>query len=315
VTAEHPRAADRTPTAAEQADEFDDDVDVDDNEPATTATPPMVAVYRHDVHKLRGRRHAAAADEYLGVTVNEPVPRGADRDAALLSRPAGEPEQTVANHQSPVRLSLLTGEPVVEPGGELVSMADCRALVQPGDSDPTQLHATWLTSAAPGRVNESVAYPYTSVKYHTLLTGALLDIYLAGHALGDVCLVATAPDIDGDEGLNQQDWRPHRTVLWTPVLALHLTATPDRPAARLGPHPARSFADVWQRVPCQPLYTGDRLWRHLDAQLRRIRSWSTALQYIEDFVKRFGPDNFDSEPNHAPGNSADTHSRLGGKHP
>jgi len=65
--------------------------------------------YRHDVHKLRGRQHGTGREELAGVPVNDPVPLGADRDVALSSRPEGEPDQTVANHASPARLSLLTG--------------------------------------------------------------------------------------------------------------------------------------------------------------------------------------------------------------
>jgi len=87
----------------------DSAVEADSRDDASTRAEPMVAVYRHDVHKLRARPHASAADSYASVPVNETVPRDADRDAALLSRPAGEPEQTVANHESPYRrLSLLT---------------------------------------------------------------------------------------------------------------------------------------------------------------------------------------------------------------
>jgi hypothetical protein len=96
----------------------------------------MVAVYRHDTHKLRGRAHEHAADEVAGVRVNEPVPLGADRDAALLSRPDGEPEQTVAAHASPRRLSLLTGDPQRDPSStdadaalqELVTATDAEQL-------------------------------------------------------------------------------------------------------------------------------------------------------------------------------------------
>jgi len=74
----------------------DSAVEADSRDDASTRAEPMVAVYRHDVHKLRARPHASAADSYASVPVNETVPRDADRDAALLSRPAGEPEQTVA---------------------------------------------------------------------------------------------------------------------------------------------------------------------------------------------------------------------------
>jgi len=237
----------------------------------------MVAVYRHDVHKLRGRSHAGAATEFAGVRVNEDVPLGADRDAALLSRPAGEPEQTLAAHESPIRVSLLTGDPVREAGVRDADRAAIRELVRIGD--PVAAHEAWVSSSVAAVFNESVFYPYTSVKFHVLLAAALLDNYRAGFEFGDVSLVVA----DADEVT------PHRTVLATDSFTLAVTAEPGgRPAARLGGVPARSFADVWARLPEYPFDVGSaREWRVLDAQLRRIRSWSTALQYIEEFGAAF----------------------------
>jgi len=265
-----------------------------------TEADPMVAVYRHDVHKLRHRGHNAAAASYAGVAVNETVPLYADRDAALLSRPEGDPEQTVANHSSPYRLSLLTGESAVETDRiRAAAGGGVRDLVRP--DDPDRLHARWLTSEVAGAYSESVHYPYTSLQYHTLLAAALLDNYRAGYAFDDLWVVATAPDLDATAGkdvtrdsevaLTVASVEPHRTVLWTPALALHVTGAPgDRPAARLGNDPARSFADVWARLPAHPISVDDeRRWRVLDAQLRRIRSWSTALAFIDEFVAVHGP--------------------------
>lgn len=272
------------------------DSNVDDDTP--TRVDPMTAVYRHDVHKLRARPHASAADEYAGVPVNEPVPRDADRDAALLSRPAGEPEQTVANHQSPYRLSLLTGETAVT-ADRIKASADggFRALVTP--DDPERLHARWLTSEVPAAFNESVYYPYTSAKFHTLLVAALLDNYRAGHEFDELCLVATESGEDATVGdtaaaptaLAADSVESHRTVLWTSEMALHVTGDPNnQPAARLGDAPVRSFADTWSRLSAHPLdVDGGRRWRLLDAQLRRIRSWSTALAFIDEFIELHGP--------------------------
>jgi len=261
----------------------------------------VAVAYRHDVHKLRARPHASAADEYAGVTVNETVPYDADRDAVLLSRPEGEPERTVANHRSPYRLSLLTGETAVETNRiQAAAGGGFRELVT--SDDPELLHARWLTTAVAGAYNESMYYPYTSLQYHVLLTAALLHNYRAGHAFEDSWLVATSPDLDNslnrdtattrdpEAALAADEVEPHRTVLWTPDIALHVTATPgDRPAARLGDTPARSFADVWSRLPAHPIDTdGERRWRILDAQLRRIRSWSAALAFIDEFIELHG---------------------------
>jgi len=113
--------------------------------------------------------------------------------------------------------------------------------------------------------------------------------------------VATTPDVtpnadtvstrDPEAALATDAVEPHQTVLWTPEITLHVTATPgDRPAARLGDQPARSFADVWTRLPAHPCdVNNQRCWRLLDAQLRRIRSWSTALAFTDEFIELHGP--------------------------
>lgn len=277
-----------TPTADKMEDE-------DADEPRQqTAAHPMLAVYRHDAHKLRGRAHNAAAEQVAGIRVNEPVPLGADRDAALLSRPRGDPEQTVANHSSPARLSLLTGESVVD-GPATVDAQSPALQGLLGIEDPVHMHSTWLGSSLPAQVNEAQQYPYTSLKYHTLLAAALLDNYRAGHEFADLWLVVDPPTATvaapPPKGLADQPERasivPNRTVLTTPRFSLRLTANPgDCPAARLGARPTRSFADEWARLPVHPLDTDERVWMLLDAQLRRIQSWSTALQYIADYMTR-----------------------------
>jgi len=252
----------------------------------------LCVAYRHDVHKLFGRSHGSGVDEFAGVAVNEAVPLGADGDAAMLSRPAGEPEQTVANHVSPYRLSLLTGSTVGEArqlGGDSGGVE--RLVVS---SSAERLHAAWLTSSLAAGFNESVYYPYTSLKFHTLLVAALLDNYRAGYAFDELFLAATPglrASVDGVEAVLQaSEVVPHRTVCWTPAVALHVTGEPGgRPAALLGSAPAMSFADVWSRLPVCPLdVDGDRGARVLDAQFRRVRSWSSALQLIEDAARGVG---------------------------
>jgi hypothetical protein len=229
------------------------------------------------------------------VPVNQDVPCGADGDAALLSRPCEEPVQTVANHASPYRLSLLTGDIVVE-GSNVAAATDDRVRGLVESSDAERLHAAWVTSDVAAVFNEAMFYPYTSLKFHVLLTAALLDNYRAGYEFGDLWVVVERGDApcvnpDVDEAVASASVVPHRTVLWTPELAVHVTGDPLRgvPAARLGRRPSRSFAGVWSRLPQHPVaVANERVWMVLDAQLRRIRSWSVALQYVEDFVARFG---------------------------
>ena len=255
-----------------------------------TEAGALVAAYRHDVHKLRGRSHAAAREECHGVRVNEEVPFGADRDAALLSRPAGSLEQTVSNHESPYRLSMVTGDVAVEAervasrGDEWFDGLVC-------SSDPASLHAAWLTSAGAAAFNEAFHYPFTSLKYHVLLTAALVAAYRDGYEFDDLFLVAmpgeeAARDGDAVAAQESEAVTACETVLWSPLVTLGVTPEPDgRPAAWLGSSPARSFADVWSRMSAHPVTIDEeRLRMVVDAQLRRIRSWSVALQFVEDFA-------------------------------
>jgi hypothetical protein len=50
-------------------------------------TDVMLAALRHDAHKFTGHNHSNAPERFAGVPVNQPVPKGADGDAAALSRP------------------------------------------------------------------------------------------------------------------------------------------------------------------------------------------------------------------------------------
>lgn len=175
----------------------------------------MLAVYRHDVHKLRGRSHAAAVEEVAGKIVNETVPRGADADAAMLSRPRGDQEQTLPAHESPFRLSLLTGETVAAQASVDKFQDAVQDLVT--IENPRAAHVTWLESDAAAMFNEAVQYPYTSLKYHVLVAAALLSNYRAGAAFDELSLVVD----DSKEAVT-----PYRTVLNTGPVSLRLTADP-----------------------------------------------------------------------------------------
>jgi len=128
-------------------------------------------------------------------------------------------------------------------------------------------------------LTESAYYPYTSLKYHTLLVAALFDTYRTGHEFSDLHLIV--------DDLEQVV--PHRTVYVGDAFALRIgTDTNDRPSTSLGTQPCRSWASTWRSLPAHPLDTDhDKHDMVLDANLRRIRAWSTALQYIEDFTEEF----------------------------
>jgi len=240
-------------------------------------TETMLAAFRHDVHKFTGESHENARESFAGVRVNQSVPENADGDAAALSRPQEVQEQTVPTHDDHYRLSLLTGETAYEPGAfsRTTIESDVRDLVAVTPAE--RAHERWLPSEIAAAFNESVYHPYTSLKYHTLLVAALLDNYRDGAEFTDLRLVV---DSAGEVV-------PFRTVFDGHRFGLRIDNSPDgNPSARLGSRPWRSWASVWNRLTEHPLDTDhDKYDMTLDANLRRIQSWSTALQYIEDYYE------------------------------
>ncbi|WP_436908987.1 hypothetical protein [Halosimplex marinum] len=239
----------------------------------------MVAVYRHDAHKMNGQPHDYAPETFAGVLVNQTVSHGADGDASALSRPSGHPEQTVENHETLYRLSLIEGESRYDPQEFTRNGVESGVRELLTKDNPETMHRAWLDSNVVSAFNESVYYPYTSLKYHTLLVAALLDNYRDGHEFADLQLVVD----DADEIV------PHRTVYAGDRFALRIDEDAGgRPSSRLGSRPRRSWASTWNRLTAHPIDAAhDKYDMVLDANLRRIGAWSTALQYIEDFREAF----------------------------
>jgi hypothetical protein len=243
----------------------------------------MLTAFRHDAHKFTGESHDDARGEFAGVAVNQTVPRGADGDAAALSRPQQTQVQTVPNHTNQYRLSLLTGKSASNKKSRSHTPSKNRAPIENEVSDlltidsPEIAHKRWLTSDVAAAFNESVYHPYTSLKYHTLLVAAILDNYRDGHAFSDLQLIV---DPAGEIV-------PFRTIFDGDRVTLRIDAEADRrPSAHLGNRPWRSWASTWNRLTAHPLDTDrDKYDMTLDANLRRIQSWSTALQYLEDYAE------------------------------
>ncbi|ESS10813.1 MAG: hypothetical protein A07HR60_02834 [uncultured archaeon A07HR60] len=234
----------------------------------------MLAAFRHDAHKFTGESHGDAREEFAGVPVNQSVPEGADGDAAALSRPQQKQEQTVPTHDDHYRLSLLTGETAYDPGEFSRATIESEVHDLLAVEQAETAHERWLASDVAAAFNESVCHPYTSLKYHTLLVAALLDNYRAGNEFPDLRLIV---DSAGEVV-------PFRTVFDGERFAFRIDVETDgRPSARLGTRPWRSWASAWNRLTAHPLDTDhDKYDMALDANLRRMQSWSAALQYVED---------------------------------
>ena len=240
-------------------------------------TDVILTAFRHDAHKFTGESHEDAREEFADVPVNQSVPKGADGDAAELSRPQQKQEQTVPTHDDHYRLSLLTGETAYDPRefSRMTIESEVADLISIEDAG--MAHQRWLVSDVAAAFNESVYHPYTSLKYHTLLVASLLDNYRHGNKFADLRLIV---DPAGEVF-------PFRTVFNDDRFALRIDTDPaGQPSARLGSRPWRSWASAWSRLTAYPLDTDhDKYDMTLDANLRRIQAWSTALQYIEDYTE------------------------------
>ena len=183
------------------------------------------------------------------------------------------------NHDTLYRLSLIEGDSRYDPDEFTRHRVEAEVRDLLTEEDAETMHRAWLNSSVVSAFNESVYYPYTSLKYHTLLVGALLDNYRAGNEFEDLLLIVDP----------RGEIVPHRTIYAGEEFALRIdTDAKSRPSARLGSRPWQSWASTWSRLTAHPLNTDhDKHDMVLDANLRRIGSWSTALQYIEEFREVF----------------------------
>ena len=128
------------------------------------------------------------------------------------------------------------------------------------------------------RVQREHLLPCTSLKYHTLLVATLLGNYRGGDEF-----VGLLPAVDDAEEIV-----PHQTVYARNRFALQINENANGQLwGRLGSRPERSWTLAWKRLTARPFDVNqDKHDMMLNANLRRIWSWSTAFQYIKDLETR-----------------------------
>lgn len=242
--------------------------------------------YWHDLSKLRQVRHAAAnpftEEELHQYTAyisfwNCKLPTGIDGWAAGMSRTSlpREPSKLHIDKGTFYRISLLTQtEYYDEDAFNWETLKNDIYKLHTIEAQ-TELHIAWLKTKIVSGFCESPYLRYTSQKYHILLVASLYDnLQRSGSAHIKEIFPRIALVLRGGE-----DIRP-TTIYADERFTLHLDfdITPSEPSAKIGVEPERNFGEVWSNLPLLP-----DIHREADAILRRIPSWTIALQYLEDY--------------------------------
>lgn len=230
----------------------------------------MLLAYRHDEHKFRGAPHSVDRED-------KKVPYKADLDSGKLSRPSKKSKlgEEVISHY---RISLLTRQSYYNP-----NFFTRRTTKEHLDNllkldEPIICHENWLKDKVVSGFNEDGWYPYTSLKYHTLITATLLFNYMKGNRFENLFLIVKKP--------NKIDFT---TIFLGEKFSLHIMPfTEGFPSARIVKK-EMNFNKVWQKLYELPIKYG-----YLDSCLRNIGSWSMALQLIEDWNKEKKEDTWGS---------------------
>lgn len=241
----------------------------------------ILNTFKHDEHKTRGAGHSRT--RRVGEPEwNQQVMFGADKIAATMSRPhpssiksrAKELKGTENNHY---RISLLTRKRLYEAGVFDITTEEKELDKIFHIKDSEKLLKEWLDSYTIAGFNESYFSPYTSLKYHTLLTVALVfnclqdneydELYLHFMKNGERDFYTI---YDGDNFLLKIAPLDVFEETGTSKIAFKMD---NGSVDRAWMH----FGRTWARL------TKIKVGRHLDACLRQMRSWSTALQFIDDF--------------------------------
>ena len=249
-------------------------------------------VYWHDLGKYKQVRHGAEVtftpDEltrfqrFVGFWNADLKHLGVDSWAARMSRSPmpNDSSRLAVGDETFYRISLLTSLCCYDPEEFMWAAVKEHIFELHSIEDPEKLHRIWLKDCVVSGYNESPYHPYTSLKYHTVLAASLYDNLVRS---GKGRMEYT----DGGEGICMVLRGPtdlQATCIFAgPEFSLHLDreARPSEPAAPIGGAPARNFGDVWSNMPRLP-----RLPRRVDAMLRRIASWTVALQYLEEVLER-----------------------------
>lgn len=204
----------------------------------------------HDMHKVFKEKHNNKVRD---------IDTDADRDAANMSRHPKAKDDLTGEYLS---LSYIVRRDMSERTRRRYT-AHCQQEHLDSKLPTPELHMQFLHDTVVGCFNEITSMPYTSLKYHTLLVCALHYNYKQGLDMQELYLhcVAKQPKEQYTAIFNHGN-------LWFVI-------NNDATGAKIGAA-APFFGQTIGRLYNVPLP------EFLVDNLRRFRSWSAGLQYLED---------------------------------
>jgi len=229
------------------------------------------SAYTHDNHKIMGKPHK-------GLTK---LPQNIDKHSAAMSRPPKPPKNPLYVDDEPsstYRVCLINGtthfDNIKYNKRTLINVPD-----KLSNMTTKELHLYLLGESELDGINEMYHYPYTSLKYHLLTTGAIYCNYKQGYNWKKLCIAAVT------------DIEDYRTIFANDHLTLAMIPTSEALSEGLtfssfgGHNPHMNFGNVWSRSNGWLIEPKDARLKALDFNLRKLTSWSTALHYMEDVLK------------------------------
>lgn len=217
---------------------------------------------RHDLHKIHGRKH----------TDDKKLSTAADKDASKMSR---KRLGTVVfgDDVNNYRCSLIDGKLLFQHGqGNRDRLLVSIEQKYMNDNDTSEIiYRNLLKCELLSIFNESPDLPITSLKYHTILTAALHYNYMKKHSFKELYFgIMNLSDIEEIFEVIYCDENNGKCFV--------IRASADKMEAftQLGV-PKMNFGDAMSRL-------GNEVYieKSLYANLRRIKAWSTGLQFYED---------------------------------
>ena len=214
----------------------------------------IVGILRHDLHKIR----IAGAPSHKDSCIDS-FSREADAVAAYISRNfLKEPFENDSYRKSLVFQTRNLLNPRT-----LVNQHRLEAAQLFGEVNAFQLHRAILQSQLLNLFSEARDFPYSSLKYHILLTCSLYYNFKQGYKLRDLYLCENNSPDSPFQIIYQDDART-----WA--------LCPQKGMAKVYPQ----FYTTWER---RTYISFGGEYQILDELLTSIGSWTVALATIEDF--------------------------------